>query len=1090
MRKRKQRRRRHKRNERFATFNLRGLSTTKFAFLDSDLIKYNILICGLQETKHTKLQTKTSKKYKYIFFEQKNGIHGGIGFAIRKDIYYLIDNIKQYSDRVATMTCTLLNNKVHFIVAYAPTLVRSENPRAADLEIHPSGLRGQFYDTLNKAVSDIPNRQELWILGDMNAKVGGGPDYMSDCMGRWSKGKRNANGQWLIDFATQHKLFLTNTAFKNKAGRIKTWRSISKFAKRPPLRRNGQIIRDENGKAIRKKKMVFAYNQIDYIICRQHCRNRIQNARSYPATATPSDHTLVICTANVHRKNKRFLSQKEKKIEPQIDINSLSKHAEAFANLAQSELPEIDTTKPMSTWDNLCKFLTNCAERTVGFKPKRKHGMKHWISDPTCAKLSREQIKLGERWHRETNLTRRKEIRKARNSKLRELHSAIKVAYTNHLTKFAEQIESIRNDARKMAQSMRFFKREIQRTPNLRVCDENGKLLTKENDQAKIISKHFEMQFNTDIARNYINESVAPLTITKDDIYSIVTDLANGKAAGTDKLPSELLKYSLSKQTIECDDGTETYDIDNCKVTSWLYAYITNLLSRPACEIDSYIGKGRLAALHKPGKPLGPATSLRPISVLTSLRKIISIYTLRKAKQKGIYDALPASQHAFRAGHSTGDVLFAHRILCNLALCSEFKYWLMSIDMSKAFDTPSRAALFEAFAEATNQDAELKYLASILLSNTSLSLRIKQHTEQPFSTNVGTPQGDSFSPLLFNIYFESVMKITRNAPFWPKETEFDAKHSIPAELQYADDLDFISTSKAVLDSKMQAMLALFPSLYLRLNQSKTKYAEIRRENEDERDERIQCDWRNNKILGSLLCPIKDIKQRCALAGTIFRKLYGYLKNKGSNLETRIRQFRIHIESIVLYNIGCAGLTKSEWGKLNSKQYRYYCSIIGVHWPEKISIVDCFDKVKCPRWKTIADFRRWTMFGHILRKGQASPAKKALRFCMRVTKHDYTWRFQTAGLFMQLKKDFKFAYNTKLEGIITLNNLENASQYRNHWKRISYEMACLLNPTDRFAHYLIKNTKWNERVPKDNSINVNALTPYIQASMIPPPLENV
>ena len=53
--------------------------------------------------------------------------------------------------------------------------------------------------------------------------------------------------------------------------------------------------------------------------------------------------------------------------------------------------------------------------------------------------------------------------------------------------------------------------------------------------------------------------------------------------------------------------------------------------------------------------------------------------------------------------------------------------------------------------------------------------------------NVGTPQGDSLSPVLFIVYLETALREIREI----NKTE----EGIPTEMAYADDVDFISMIK-------------------------------------------------------------------------------------------------------------------------------------------------------------------------------------------------------------------------------------------------------------------------------------------------------
>ncbi|GFR86807.1 very-long-chain enoyl-CoA reductase [Elysia marginata] len=80
------------------------------------------------------------------------------------------------------------------------------------------------------------------------------------------------------------------------------------------------------------------------------------------------------------------------------------------------------------------------------------------------------------------------------------------------------------------------------------------------------------------------------------------------------------------------------------------------------------------------------------------------------------------------------------------------------IDMSAAFDTINREVLLKILEEIVKED-ELR-LIQFLLSNTQINTRIhKANIEVPFTSNVGTPQDDGLSPVLFPIYWHMPLKV-------------------------------------------------------------------------------------------------------------------------------------------------------------------------------------------------------------------------------------------------------------------------------------------------------------------------------------------
>ncbi|GFR68463.1 hypothetical protein ElyMa_005609600 [Elysia marginata] len=66
--------------------------------------------------------------------------------------------------------------------------------------------------------------------------------------------------------------------------------------------------------------------------------------------------------------------------------------------------------------------------------------------------------------------------------------------------------------------------------------------------------------------------------------------------------------------------------------------------------------------------------------------------------------------------------------------------------------------------------------------------------ETPFTTNIGTPQGDSLSQVLFIIYLENGLKDIRSAQ---NKSQLPA-HCMLSEIIYVNDIDFIGTESTCI----------------------------------------------------------------------------------------------------------------------------------------------------------------------------------------------------------------------------------------------------------------------------------------------------
>jgi hypothetical protein len=63
---------------------------------------------------------------------------------------------------------------------------------------------------------EIPNKENLFLLGDFNARVGADHPFWPRCIGHFGFGKLNENGQRLLERCSFYDLANTNTFYSTK----------------------------------------------------------------------------------------------------------------------------------------------------------------------------------------------------------------------------------------------------------------------------------------------------------------------------------------------------------------------------------------------------------------------------------------------------------------------------------------------------------------------------------------------------------------------------------------------------------------------------------------------------------------------------------------------------------------------------------------------------------------------------------------------------------------------------------------------------------------------------------------------------------
>ena len=186
--------------------------------------------------------------------------------------------------------------------------------------------------------------------------------------------------------------------------------------------------------------------------------------------------------------------------------------------------------------------------------------------------------------------------------------------------------------------------------------------------------------------------------------------------------------------------------------------------------------------------------------------------------------------------------------------------------MSSAFDKIYRDDLFKIVEESLAEGG--LRIWSILLAETTLEVKVENVQAIIFEFNIGSPQGDSISGPRFTLYLNRALQQMKDEmqkepidcrdinPRWVEKME----SSIPEEIVYADDCDFITEIEKTKDKIYQKAKEIMKTKNLLVKEEKTEYITVKRWSKEEERE-----WRNEIKLGSKLGDQEDIQIRKKLA---------------------------------------------------------------------------------------------------------------------------------------------------------------------------------------------------------------------------------
>ena len=319
----------------------------------------------------------------------------------------------------------------------------------------------------------------------------------------------------------------------------------------------------------------------------------------------------------------------------------------------------------------------------------------------------------------------RKETKKQIQQKLKEHENAM-------LEDSLTRLEETKDDSNRYYQVLREINNKKSKQP-LCVNDEDGNIASTEKQQAEIITRHFQRMLAPEDAEPN-NKSYPPHPMTSPftacEIRKAALSMKNGKSCGIDEVRAEHVKYA-------------PLEIHNS---------IADIFNNTASEGNppSEIQIGILSPIPKPGKKRGPPENLRPIILLSIRRKIMTICIMRRCCDR-LKSRISKDQAAYQGGRSTTEQVFAIKLLAEKAICSSnYKIYILMLDMSKAFDTVHRNKLFEGLEEILLPE-EL-HLLHLLTNNVKLKVRTGNEYGPDFTTLKGIMQGDCLSAVLFIFY--------------------------------------------------------------------------------------------------------------------------------------------------------------------------------------------------------------------------------------------------------------------------------------------------------------------------------------------------
>ena len=685
-----------------------------------------------------------------------------------------------------------------------------------------------------------------------------------------------------------------------------------------------------------------------------------------------TDHMLVIAGLAVdpYRGRRRHTIMKK------FDVQRLVTNEDATQTYAVAVQNKYDLLgslpeDPEECWTTVSSVIRSCAEETVGYCRKKRQP---WLSDAAFDVLQEKaDAKL-----RDDDAQRR-----SLQAKFKRLERADKEVFLNRVATEAEENAKAGRIGPVFRAVRIIAGNKVSNSP-APVKKHDGSACKSNEDTLERWREHYDQALNHGPGSDCPELSLAANTASPvsdvrtdepslDEVVAAVKKLKNGKAAGSDGIPPELLKCALHP------------------VSHMLHALFLRVWR--SGHVPAKWRDGILISLYKGRGPKDECGSYRPISLLSVPGKVFAHLLLERLKPL-LQSTQRPQQSGFTAGRSTIDAILALRLLSEIHRHFSRPLYAAYIDIKAAFDSVDRTALWRALRARGVPDI-LVQLISDLHFHTGSRVRLGELLSERFCTTSGVRQGCVLAPALFAIAIDWILG--HLAPH--VGITLGRRHF--TDLAYADDAVILLDNDTSVVDALEKLCVEASTFGLKLSWPKTKLQNLGvgpPMNSVVIDNTTVEGVEKFTYLGSQQGPDgycrSDMMRRIGLASAVMGSLQRLWKCSGLSCQTKVHLYQALVMSVLLYSAETWTLTSEDLRKLESFHMRCQRQLLNIHWSDHVTNMSVRESTGLTTINQYLRRQRLSIFGHIARLDPAVPANAALRLAVDTKegrRPDPSWR---------------------------------------------------------------------------------------------------
>ena len=918
---------------RFGTWNVRTLyQTGKLAQVCRILQTFKLAFLGLSEVRWNEFgELTTSKGHQWLWSGMPNKTdphQRGVGVLINKEYRKFLLEQKFISERIILVRFKGQARNITIVQCYAPTEDANDGDKQA------------FYDQLNRTLAEIPHSDLKLLMGDFNAIVGDDNRDIEHVMGKHGVGTMNENGELFAELCGLNELKIGGTLFPHRRVHKVTWNS-------PDSR---------------------TQNQIDHICISAKWSNILQDVRVRRGADIASDHHLLVGDICLRMK---CVPRPNRPARTRYRINRLKnpQHRTAFVNDLRQRLAETTVDNDIQhCWNTFKDAVNKSCDTQLGKVTRTKD--EDFISSDTW-KLIGERQDLKNKINATRPLEERKRLQRTYNALDKCIRRAIREDKRNHVDAMASAAESAAA-VHNMKELYDITKKiaGVKAHRSMPVKNTDGQLLTTIDEQLTRWRDHFQEVLNLErdgiIITRIENPDPIPVRTappSRTEVTDAIKAMKNGKAAGVDSIPAEVLKADASLTALH------------------LHPLIVQIWEQESYPSDWM--RGLIVKLPKKGD-LTDCNNWRGITILCVCLKIVMRIILQRMV-KHIDPKLRPEQAGFREGRSCIDQINTLRIIIEQAVEFRSPLYLLFVDYEKAFDSINRNCIWN---ELRNSGVPTKIVSLIEKSYNAFECSVLHDgmASTPFNTISGVRQGCLLSPLLFLIVMDAVVKrATDGRPRGIVWNPMQPNQRLES-LDYADDKCELSHRFCDQQAKVDDLSQESAKVGLKINVAKTKELRINVDSsvaplsiDSQLIERVE----HFQYLGSIIDEnggaIKDVETRIRKARGAYTILGKIWQASNYTVNTKLHIFKSCVVSVLLY--GCETWLVSEVIRRKLQVFINRClrRILRIFWPNTISNDALWERANMADINNIIRRRKYGWIGHTLRKPPEEICHRALQY---------------------------------------------------------------------------------------------------------------